>query len=332
MAQVSKTFAVLTDGRVVVAKSTAKNEENLKKEPTEAPIIDIPTKMDLPIGIIDPPKILIRDLDQQTISNLAASIKKHGVIQAISVRQKPDGRYEIILGNHRFQAAKKAGLKIIPVSIKNVDDNKALLLSLVENIQRLDMNPYKEGQIFNTIVNGNTGIKALMALSEEISKSIPYIQQRIHIFKNLNPTLSPELGRTLTLTSAEMLCRQPKEIQQAIFVKIQQAKIQVKASVAKSPTIDQKINMNDIDAALKNTQAEVTKKLKEYDGKITALKNRLLEYYPVNIVTDFLTHVGLISDNQAIKSIKQIIDLEWKNDSPEQKQRKIKQATVDLQC
>lgn len=78
------------------------------------------------------------------LEELSQSIKKEGLIQPILVREIEDGSYQIIAGERRWQAAKLAGLKKVPIQVKNVDDDKALELALIENIQRSDLNPIEE--------------------------------------------------------------------------------------------------------------------------------------------------------------------------------------------
>lgn len=75
------------------------------------------------------------------LEELAASIKEHGIIQPLIVGSKKNGKYELIAGERRLRASKIAGLKEVPVVIKDVDDQNKLELALIENIQREDLNP-----------------------------------------------------------------------------------------------------------------------------------------------------------------------------------------------
>ncbi|MDR0744743.1 MAG: ParB/RepB/Spo0J family partition protein [Holosporales bacterium] len=89
--------------------------------------------------------------DDEKIQELKSSILQHGVLQPIAVR-KIGNNYEIIAGERRWRAAKLAGLKEIPVNILTCDDNQALAMSLVENIQRADLNPIEEAEAMKTIM------------------------------------------------------------------------------------------------------------------------------------------------------------------------------------
>ena len=88
--------------------------------------------------------------DEDTIEELADSIKQYGIIQPLIVR-KADNYYEIIAGERRWRAAKKAGLKEVPVIVKNYDENDILKISLIENIQRENLNPIEEAKAYQQL-------------------------------------------------------------------------------------------------------------------------------------------------------------------------------------
>jgi ParB family chromosome partitioning protein len=83
-------------------------------------------------------------MDPESLSELAASIKAQGVMQPILVRPVGGGKHEIIAGERRWRAARMAGLAEVPVLIREVEDNAALAMALIENIQREDLNPLEE--------------------------------------------------------------------------------------------------------------------------------------------------------------------------------------------
>lgn len=89
---------------------------------------------------------------QQELAELTASIKESGVIQPIMVRRKGDGVYELIAGERRWRASKDAGLAVIPAVIKNCTDQEALLLALVENLQREDLNPMETARAYSRMM------------------------------------------------------------------------------------------------------------------------------------------------------------------------------------
>ncbi len=79
--------------------------------------------------------------DEEALEELAESIRIHGLIQPITVRELPEGKFEIISGERRFRASIKAGLGTIPAFIRDVDDQRSLQMALIENIQRENLNP-----------------------------------------------------------------------------------------------------------------------------------------------------------------------------------------------
>ena len=83
-------------------------------------------------------------MDEAALAELADSIREQGVMQPILVRPVDGGRFEIIAGERRWRAAQRAGLKDVPALVRNVADNGALALALIENIQREDLNPLEE--------------------------------------------------------------------------------------------------------------------------------------------------------------------------------------------
>jgi ParB family chromosome partitioning protein len=82
-----------------------------------------------------------QDFDQEALRELAESIKVHGIIQPVTVRKLARNQYQLISGERRYQAARLAGLKTIPVYVRSADDQQMLEMSLIENIQRENLNP-----------------------------------------------------------------------------------------------------------------------------------------------------------------------------------------------
>ena len=103
------------------------------------------TLTNLPVGRIRPGKYQPRTkMDQQALAELAASIRSQGLMQPLLVRPVDRDRYELIAGERRWRAAQMAGLEEVPVLVREVPDEAALALSLIENIQRENLNPMEE--------------------------------------------------------------------------------------------------------------------------------------------------------------------------------------------
>ena len=109
---------------------------------------------ELKIIEIEPDKFQPRKkFDEESLAELADSIKKHGIIQPIIVKKQETGFYKIIAGERRWRAAKIAGLKEIPAMIKDYNENEMLEVSLIENIQRENLNPLEESEAYNKLIN-----------------------------------------------------------------------------------------------------------------------------------------------------------------------------------
>ncbi len=101
----------------------------------------------LPISKVEPGEHQPREtFDGEKLENLADSIRSHGVIQPITVRRLEGDRYQIIAGERRWRAARMAGLAEVPARIVDADDREAMVLALVENLQREDLNPVEQAR------------------------------------------------------------------------------------------------------------------------------------------------------------------------------------------
>jgi len=109
---------------------------------------------EIPIEFIQPGKYQPRAyFSEESIAELSDSIKAQGIIQPIVLRPIADERYEIIAGERRWRAAQLAGLTKVPAVIRTVDDDSALAMSLIENIQREDLNPLEEASALQRLID-----------------------------------------------------------------------------------------------------------------------------------------------------------------------------------
>lgn len=133
-------------------------EENSEALIPETPV-DEPSPIDgqlkkLPMDVLKPGKYQPRKhIPQDTLEELANSIRSQGVIQPIVVRPIENHLYEIIAGERRWRAAQLAGLTYIPAIIRDIDDEATMLMALIENIQRRDLNVVEEANALNRLMN-----------------------------------------------------------------------------------------------------------------------------------------------------------------------------------
>ena len=111
-----------------------------------APSFESDTRIEtLPLREIEPdPGQPRKTFDDETLAELSSSIAEHGLLQPIAVRPKPSGGYLIVAGERRWRASRMAGLTEVPVIVKDVTDEQAMELALVENLQREDLDPVEE--------------------------------------------------------------------------------------------------------------------------------------------------------------------------------------------
>lgn len=132
------------------------------------------------------PKQPRTDFDEDQLTELALSIKEVGLLQPPVVRAIGNGKYQLIMGERRFRAAKLAGLKSIPVIIRQTSDDQLLREALVENIHRSQLNPLEEGAAYQQLLNdfGYTHDE----LASKLSKSRPVITNTMRLL-NLPPAV-----------------------------------------------------------------------------------------------------------------------------------------------
>lgn len=108
----------------------------------------------IPLDQIVPNRMQPRTVfDDEKIRELADSIREDGILQPLIVSPLPDGRYELIAGERRLRASRLAGLTEVPVVIKSVDSAGMLALSIIENIQREDLNPIEESRAYQELID-----------------------------------------------------------------------------------------------------------------------------------------------------------------------------------
>src|SRR5690606_25073751 len=108
---------------------------------------------EVPINQIEPNPYQPRNhFDEESLAALTASIRELGVLQPVLVRQLGADRYALIAGERRWRAAKRAGLQLIPIIVRDVDDSLTLQHALVENLHRDDLNPLEEAAAYQQLI------------------------------------------------------------------------------------------------------------------------------------------------------------------------------------
>ncbi|QOD38679.1 ParB/RepB/Spo0J family partition protein [Candidatus Wolbachia massiliensis] len=159
----------------------------------------------LPISLLHPSKFQPRKyFDEESLKELASSIEKNGIIQPIVVRKdsNKDG-YEIIAGERRWRAGKIANLNSAPVIIKNLSDKECLEVSIIENIQRQDINPIEEGEAYRKLTDEFSYTHEELALA--IGKSRSHITNMIRMLSLPDGVKAMINGKKLSMGHARVL-------------------------------------------------------------------------------------------------------------------------------
>lgn len=122
-----------------------------------------------------------RHFDAEALAELSQSIKEHGILQPVLLAEKRDGGYELIAGERRWRAAKLAGLAAVPAIVKQLPEQAKLELSLVENIQRADLNPIEEAFAYKRLVD-EFGLTQ-QAVADKVSKSRPAVANAMRLLE-----------------------------------------------------------------------------------------------------------------------------------------------------
>jgi len=117
--------------------------------------------------------------DEETLEELAASVVIHGVLQPVLVRPVGEGRYQLIAGERRWRASRIAGLEEIPAIVEHIDDDAALEISIIENLQREDLSPLDEAAMYERMTTQHG--YSLRKLASKLGKDKGYVENRLRL-------------------------------------------------------------------------------------------------------------------------------------------------------
>ncbi len=215
----------------------------------------------LSLGDISPNKYQPRkDFDENNLADLTNSIKERGVIQPIIVRRSNDGKskYEIIAGERRWLAARKAGLHEIPVVVTEADDLKSLEFAIVENVQRHDLNPLEEAEGYKKLIDDFSYDQE--KVSKFIGKSRSYITNSLRILSLPSEVLKLINEKKISAGHAKILVG----LENAIFIanKIVEKKLSVRQTESFVKIFKKtKKNIKSKDANIKDLENSIQEKI-----------------------------------------------------------------------
>lgn len=237
-----------------------------------------------------------KNFNQEKLEELAESIRQHGVIQPLTVRKLASGYYQIIAGERRWRAARMAGLDEVPAVVIEADDQKAMELAMIENLQREDLNPIEEAEGFRSLteVYGMTQAQA----AERVGKSRSAVANALRLLElNLSiqrlvesEQISAGHARALLPLSASLRVKAAEEVVRS-QLSVRQTEQLVKklqnGGQEKKPVPEEKIPAVDYAAeAAKSLSARLGRACHISQGK---KKGKIeIEYYGVDDLNDLL--------------------------------------------
>jgi ParB family chromosome partitioning protein len=137
---------------------------------------------ELPVAQIHPnPRQPRRHFEAEAVSGLAESIRSQGLIQPVVVRPREAGGYELIAGERRWRAAREAGVSAVPAVVREAGDRESLLLAVVENVAREDLNPVEEARAYAVLID-EFGL-SLGDVSTRVGRSKPAVSNRVRLLE-----------------------------------------------------------------------------------------------------------------------------------------------------
>lgn len=256
--------------------------------------VEEPTEIKLKLTEIEPNREQPRKVfDEDALLELSESIRQYGVIEPLVV-QKRDDYYEIIAGERRWRAAKLAGIKEVPVVIKDYSEQEIVEISLIENIQREDLNPIEEAQAYERL-SKEFGLKQ-DEIAEKVSKSRSAITNSMRLLKldsRVQQMLVDDMissGHARALLAVEDMDEQ-YSIAQSIF--------------------DHNLNVRDTEKLIKNYGKAPKQQQKKNDFIYKDIENKLKEKMKTKVVIKNKdNNKGKIEiDYYSMEDLERIIDL-----------------------
>ncbi len=247
--------ALIPQGKLMEDKPTPQKEEEKKTQETEKD-----STVMVRITQVEPNRTQPRrNFDEDTLHELADSIKQFGLLQPILVQDR-NTYYEIIAGERRWRAAKMAGLKEVPVIIRDYSAQEIVEISLIENIQREDLNPIEEAQAYKRLI---TEFKLKQdEIAERVSKSRVAVTNSMRLLKLGEKVQQMVIDGMLSTGHARAL----------ISIEDQELQYQIAQKV-----FDEKLSVREVERLVKNLGKEKKDKTKERDEALEVIYRSLEE-------------------------------------------------------
>ncbi|MCX7885122.1 MAG: ParB/RepB/Spo0J family partition protein [Caloramator sp.] len=235
-----------------------------------------------------------KKFDEENIKSLAESIKEHGIIQPILVRKEGEF-YQIVAGERRWRAARLAGLKKVPVIQKQMNDREMMEISLIENLQREDLNPIEEALAYKKLIEDFNLTQEQIA--ERVGKSRPVIANSIRLLNLDRRVIDFIIQKKLSEGHGRILASiENKDIQFEIAKKI----------------IKDELNVRQTEKIIKNINEKGKKKLEKpkKDTYIKEIEEKLMYYLGTKVNINYKKKKGTIEiEYYSKEDLERILDL-----------------------
>ena len=244
-----------------------------------------------------------KSFDEAALSELAESIRQHGIIQPLTVRKLASGYYQIIAGERRWRAARLAGLQEVPVTVVEADDRKAAELAMIENLQREDLNPMEEAAGFQSLIEHYHMTQEEAA--SRVGKSRSAVANALRLL-GLTPAVRKlvEAGK-LSAGHARALLPLPASVQERAAEAVVSGGLSVRQTEALAKRLAAEKKEPKKPASGPDYAAEAQKDLSSRLGRGVRIvtgrkKGRIeLEYYGVDDLNDLLDALALLRVHKA---------------------------------
>lgn len=259
--------------------------QNRKRKTTETEVKEVVKEIIKEVQVPVDARLKIKDIEinknqprkffnEEGLDELAASIKQHGVIEPLVVTKR-DGYYLLVSGERRWRASMKAGLKEVPVVIKDYTDQEVLEIGLIENIQREDLNPIEEAKAYKQLIN-EFGLKQ-EELANRVSKNRSTITNIMRLLNLSEPVQNMVIEEKLTNGHARtLLSIEDETLQVEIANKICQDQLSVRETEKLvKKTLNEKVKPKKEDSNQKDLSflyKDIEEKFKYKLGSKTTIK------------------------------------------------------------
>jgi ParB family transcriptional regulator, chromosome partitioning protein len=211
-----------------------------------------------------------RSFPEESLADLSHSIKEMGVIQPLIVRSNIEGNYEIVAGERRWRAARKAGFFTIPVIVRTISDAESLEIALIENLQRENLNPLDTAEAYNTLIKKFSYTHEILA--QRIGKDRTNITNHLRLLKLPDPIKDQLREDRLSMGHARTL------------LAVDHLPTQLNLS---SRTIKRKLSVRELERIVqnfKNKQQVGLAKTSEKDPDLVALETKLSRHFSTRVL------------------------------------------------